>query len=390
MRIREHRGVNLSVVGLGCYGLSGAYGPPRPRRFTRVLDRAIELGVNYIDTAPTYGDAERLVGRAIAGRRDAVFLATKIAVASDGKADLSRKAIRASCEESLARLGTDRVDLLQIHYDDPRVAIEDAIDSVETLLREGKIRFYGLAHIPAERAAAYARIGRCFSIQMELSALARQSETTLLPLCRRHRLLGVAFSATARGLLTGRVPGRRGFATGDIRRIDPLFQRERMVSGRRIAEEMARIGRAHGRSPAQLAIAWALSRPGIGVVLTGASRIEHLEENVAAADWAPPQATMRALEEFLDRELEWVLGEQRSAIRSILTRPLPSDPEAAFADLIYAMETSVDGGLAREEDLLPVFRDLYALRGLRDPSLFPRFERLRARLSELAGFSVSS
>lgn len=390
MRSCEHRGVTLSAIGIGCYGLAGAYGRPRPRGFTGVIRRAMELGITYFDTAASYGDAERILGRAVAGRRDAVFLATKIGVGAGGKADLSRGAVRRSCTESLRRLGTDRIDLLQVHFDDPRRSPEEIVDALEELVRDGMIRFYGIAHLSADRAAALVEAGRPFSIQMELSAVARQSESTLLPLCRRRHLAGVAFSVTGRGLLTGRVPGRRGFPEEDIRRIDPLFQRERLASGLRIAAELARMGRERGCSAAQIAIAWVLSRPGIQVALTGPSRLAHLEENARAGDLSLSADAVQAVDRLLHREEETLRVAQAHAVRAILTAPLPSDPEAAFTDLVYAMEASIDQDLAREEDLLPLFRDLYALRGLRDPSLAPRFERVRRQLCGLSGLAIPS
>jgi aryl-alcohol dehydrogenase-like predicted oxidoreductase len=196
---RLHRGVRLSEIGVGCYALSGVYGPKDTAEFQRMIRRAHELGVNYFDTAAAYGDAEQLLGAAVAPFRQDLFLATKIATGADGVASLTRAAVRHSCEQSLARLQTDFIDLLLVHFDDPQTPVAETTAALAELVAEGKIRHYGVSHLPQERLLAYLQTGDIFAVMMELSAVARDASARLLPLCRQYGAAGSAFSITGRG-----------------------------------------------------------------------------------------------------------------------------------------------------------------------------------------------
>jgi aryl-alcohol dehydrogenase-like predicted oxidoreductase len=367
MHTRTHDRLNVSVIGLGCYGLSGAYGPPDVAGYVRTLRRGHELGVTFYDTAPAYGDAERVLGDAVAPFRDEVVLATKIGMKQGARSSLAPDDIRASCEASLRRLRTDRIDLFQIHFDDPATPAADVIGALDELKQAGKILCYGLGHLSPERAVAFLTQGTVATILLELSAVAVESRNTLLPLCTRYGAAAIAFSVTGRGLLTGAYgPGHR-FTSEDIRALDPLFQRERFASGLRVAARLSEIGSRYGRTAAQVAIAWVLAQSHVLCALTGPSKVAHLEENLAAADWLFPPEELAALDAELEAERRGMAEAQVASVRHILTHPLPAEPVAAFVDLVYALETALQLGWVSEEQILPTFQALFELRGCADP-----------------------
>jgi aryl-alcohol dehydrogenase-like predicted oxidoreductase len=380
IKYRLHKEERLSEIGVGCYALSGVYGRKDPAEFQRMIRRAYELGVNYFDTAAAYGDAEQLLGTAVAPFRQEIFLATKIAAGADGTASLSRAAVCRSCEHSLARLQTEIIDLLLVHFDDPQTPVAETVAALDELVQEGKIRHYGVSHLPQERIAAYLQTGDVFAVMMELSAVARESAVRLLPLCRQYSAAGIAFSVTGRGLLTGRFQQETAFPPGDIRRLDPLFQRERLASARRVAGKLADLGQRYGKSPAQTAIAWVLAQPGIVCALTGPSKIAHLEENVGGSDWSLAAADQDELKQFLRGEDVWLAAAQRQSVTHILTTPLPADPQQAFVDLVYALETAVLLAIVTEADIMPLFQELFGLRQTLDDTAPPQLITIQQKL----------
>ena len=285
MNYRQHRGVRISEIGLGCYGLGGAYGPANVPAYEKVIQRAFDMGVNYFDTAAAYGNAEELLGKAIAPFRSDVFISTKIAVNNDGQSSLTAQTIRTSCDNSLKALRTDYIDLLQIHYDDPYAGIEEVLGTMEALVMSGKIRRYGIGHLPLNKLTAYCDAGDLFSVMIELNAVAREARDYILPKCRDKGIAALAFSVTGRGMLSGRYrPGHR-FPEDDIRRIDPLFQRERWRGALRVRDRLAHVGLRYGKTAIQMGIAWVLAQPGVTVALTGPSSVLHLAENLAISGW---------------------------------------------------------------------------------------------------------
>jgi aryl-alcohol dehydrogenase-like predicted oxidoreductase len=380
LRYRVHRGESLSEIGVGCYALSGVYGRKDPAEFQRMIQRAYELGVNYFDTAAAYGDAEQLLGAAIAPFRPEIFLATKIAASDDGTASLTRAAVYRSCEQSLARLQTEVIDLLLVHFDDSQTPVAETVTALDELVQAGKIRHYGLSHLPQERVAAYLQTGNIFAVMMELSAVARESTAHLLPLCRQYGAAGIAFSVTGRGLLTGRFQQEVAFNPGDIRRLDPLFQRERLVSARRVASKLAGLGERYGKTPAQTAVAWTLAQPGIVCALTGPSTVAHLEENVGGSGWSLAAADQDELKQLLRDEDAWLAGAQRQSVKHILTTPLPADPQQAFVDLVYAVETAVLLAIVTETDIMPLFQELFSLRRTLDDNALLQLTTIQQKL----------
>jgi aryl-alcohol dehydrogenase-like predicted oxidoreductase len=381
MQYRKHQNDMISEIGVGCYALSGAYGHKDPDDFKQVLRRAYELGVNFFDTADTYGDqAEQLLGEAIKPFRQDVHIASKVGIREGVKPNLSAEYIKRACAASLERLQIETIDLYQVHFDDPDTPVEETLSGLEELAAAGMIRHFGLGHLATQRVKEYIVHGNIFSVLMELSGVARGSRDDLLPLCREHNIGAIAFSVTGRGILTGKIGKESVFEAGDIRVLDPLFQRSRFISALRIANKFEEVGSRHGKTPVQTAIAWVLSQPGIICALTGPSTIPHLEENVAASGWQLGSEDLEKLEACFEREDEWLFERESLSIRRILIGELDPDPTQAFTDLIYAIEASLLLGLSSEGDMMPTFMELFELRDeLSDPTK-PKLKTIQEEL----------
>lgn len=382
MEYREHRGLTLSEVGVGGYALAGAYGPVDRGEFLTLLRRAHARGVTVFDTAGTYGDAETVLGEAVRPFRDEVMLATKVGSPEGAPPSLRPEAVQAACRRSLERLGTDRIDLLQVHFDDPATPVEDTVATLESLRDEGLIRHYGVGHLPAARVARYLEVGDPFSILMELSAVARDSRRSLLPLCSGSGPVAIAFSTTGRGLLSGTIGPGTAFEEGDIRHFDPLFQKARFASGLRIAGRFGTLARSLGMTPAQAAIAWVLAQPGVACALTGPRRLDHLQENLGGSGRRLPGEALTALEGLFAEEEAALAAEEGTTVDAILDGPSPADPVAAFRDLIYAVETAVGLGMVTEDAIRPALFELWPLQEhLAEAG--PALEEIRGRLRGL-------
>jgi aryl-alcohol dehydrogenase-like predicted oxidoreductase len=377
---RFHQGETLSEIGMGCYAVSGAYGARDPEAFVSLLGQAYERGVTFFDTAAIYGPAEEILGRAVAPFRHRVWIATKVGTREDGQRDCSAEQVVASCEQSLRRLGTDYIDLYQVHFDDPDTPVEETVGALEQLKAAGKIRYYGIGHLPTARMEGYFSTGQVFSALVELSAVARGARERIVPLCRQHGVAVIAFSTTGRGLLTGQMGPETAFEEGDIRRVDPLFQRERLASGLRIAQKLGALGDKVGKTPAQVAIAWVLAQPGVVCALTGPSTLAHLEENLGGSGWTIDQADLAALGLFFAQEDVRLHREQMASLRAILGQPL--HPAKAFADLVYLLETLVETGFATEHEILAIFHQLWSLEGRHDAAALKQMQAIQAALRE--------
>jgi aryl-alcohol dehydrogenase-like predicted oxidoreductase len=387
MEYRTHDGVELSEIGVGLYALTGVYGKKDEQRFRKMLMKAYEEGVTFFDTAEAYGNAESVLGETVHSYRDDVVIATKVGMREGVEPNLSESSVRNACEDSLKRLNTDYIDLYQVHFDDPKTPVEETIGVLDDLIAEGKIRHYGVGHLPREKVEKYCKKGAIFSVLMELSAVSRRSLTTLLPLCRAHEAGGIAFSATGRGILTGRFNKTAHFEPGDIRNIDPLFQREHFESALRITDACRRIAKHHEKSTVQVALAWVLQQPGIICALTGPSSDSHLQENCGASGWSLSREDMRELETLFKREDAWMKVQQLHTIESILSEPLPTDLRKAFRDLLYVLETSVTAELTSEQEIMPLFHDLFSARKNEDHDLLAV---LQETLTDVVGSSSDS
>jgi aryl-alcohol dehydrogenase-like predicted oxidoreductase len=349
-----------------------------------MLLHAVHAGVTFFDTADTYGDlAEELLGEVVRPYRHLVRLATKVGIRGGQKPDLSRKAVFQACEGSLRRLQTDCIDLYQVHFDDPSTPVAETVGALQDLARAGKIRKYGIGHLPLERIRAYLKTGQVFSGQFELSAVAREARAELLPLLQAHHTGLIAFSVTGRGLLAGGYPDQPVFEPGDIRAIDPLFQRERWASALRTAEKFAVLGRLVGKSSVQVAIAWVLAQPGVLCALTGPSTAAHLAENLGGSGWTIDQEHLAALETFFAGEDQRLRAEQVKTVQELLTSALPPDPAQAIQDLIYTIETAITAGWADQEEVMPLFLEVLQVRKNPGEDPLGSLEKLRQELGRL-------
>jgi len=286
-------GPAVCPIGLGCMGMSEFYGDGDRERSIRTIRRALELGVTLFDTADVYGQGEneRLLGEALGADRDRVVIATKFALVRDEAGrftgvDGSPGYVRRACEASLRRLGTDTIDLLQLHRVDPDTPIEETVGAMRELAEAGKVRQIGLSEVSADthrRAAATASIA---SIQSEYSLLERAVEAEVLPACDRLDAAFLAFAPLMRGLIARRFTRVEELDPSDTRRRGryPRLEGEALEANLRLARLVWEIADGRGVPPSQVALAWLLERSPAVIPIPGAKRVEHLEQNVGALE----------------------------------------------------------------------------------------------------------
>jgi aryl-alcohol dehydrogenase-like predicted oxidoreductase len=286
-------GLEVSRLGLGCMGMSAFYAGAGTddAESIRTIQRALDLGVDFIDTAEIYGPFinEELVGRAIAGRRDEVVLATKFGVVSHrhGGArgiDSTPANIRVAVEGSLRRLGTDHIDLYYQHRVDPVTPIEDTVGFLSELVGEGKIKHIGLSEAAPETIRRAHAVHPVTALQTEYSLWTRDPEAEILPLVRDLGIGFVAYSPLGRGFLTGQIRSRQELESGDFRNDNPRFAEGNLEQNLRIVEDVEAVAAESAASPAQVALAWLLAQGDDIVPIPGTKHVSRLEANVAAAD----------------------------------------------------------------------------------------------------------
>ena len=306
------QGLEVSALGLGCMGMSQAYGAPEERderEAIATIHRAVELGVTWFDTAEIYGPYvnEELLARGLGGRRDRVVIATKFGFRIDangtvGGLDSRLEHIREAVEGSLRRLKTDRIDLLYQHRVDPAVPIEDVVGVMAELVRAGKVRFLGLSEAGEGTIRRAHAVHPIAALQSEYSLWERNLEARIIPALRELEIGLVPFAPLGRGFLTGAVKRAEEYAAGDFRRNDPRYQGENFDANMRAAAAVRMLAAHRGLTPGQVALAWLLHKGPDVVPIPGTKRRSYLEENVAAAAVALSADEMAVLDAALAQE----------------------------------------------------------------------------------------
>jgi aryl-alcohol dehydrogenase-like predicted oxidoreductase len=291
MRTLGPRGPQVSEIGLGCMGMSAFYGATDEHESVATIHRALELGCNFLDTSDMYGPHtnEELVGRAIAGRRPEVFLATKFGIKLDmgppprRSVDGSPAYVREACEASLRRLDVDHIDLYYQHRVDPNTPIEETVGAMAELVKEGKVRHLGLSEAGPQTIRRAHAVHPITAVQSEYSLWTRDPEQEVIPTLAELGIGLVAYSPLGRGFLSGRFSSPEELDEGDFRRYGPRFRGENLEHNRDLAAQVKELAGAKEIKPGQLALAWVLSQGEHIVPIPGTKRRTYLEENLAAA-----------------------------------------------------------------------------------------------------------
>ncbi len=295
----------VSAIGLGCMSLSHAYGPPPPREQARqVLEGALDAGYTFFDTAAVYGIGhnETLVGEVLGPRRKYFVLASKCGLTNGDKRELNGRPeiLKATCEGSLKRLGTDVIDLYYLHRWDKRVPIEESVGALSELVAEGKIRTIGLSEVSADTLRRAHAVHPITAVQTEYSPWTRNPEIAVLDACRDLGVAFVAFSPVGRGFLAGGVPDPNALSDGDFRKEMPRFQGEAFAANLKLYKAFAALAAEAGCTPAQLCLAWLLAKDPIIVPIPGTTSPDHMAENAKAAEVKLSAETMAKVESLVN------------------------------------------------------------------------------------------
>ncbi len=303
-------GPELTLIGLGAWAIGGSWkfgwGPSDETESIHTIQRALDLGINWIDTAAVYGlgRSETVVGKAIAARRDNVFIATKCGLVWDDNGrvwnDISPESIRREAEASLKRLNTDVIDLYQIHWPFANQSEARAWQEMARLKKEGKVRYIGVSNFDVELMKKCQAIAPIDSLQPPYNLLQRDIEAEILPYCWEQGIGVIPYSPMRSGLLSGRFDRSRLHPT-DWRAKNPAFNEPQLSENLNMVQELGQIAQEYGKTVGQLAVAWVLAQPGISSAIVGARKVEQVEENVKAANWSMENDVLRAIQRVLEQ-----------------------------------------------------------------------------------------
>ena len=304
-----HSTLNVHRIGLGCMGMSEFYGSFHDGESIKTLHKAIDLGVNFFDTADMYGSGanERLLGKAFKDRSDDVILATKFAVLRGPNGEftgLSGKPeyIRRACDQSLQNLGVEAIDLYYMHRKDPEVEIEEIVGTMADLVKQGKVKYIGLCEVDPETLRRAHAVHPITALQTEYSLWSREPEQELFDVCEELGITFVAYSPLGRGFLTGAIKSRADLEKGDWRLDQPRFTDEAIKENLKFVEVVDRIAQSKGVSKAQVALAWVLSQNDEITTIPGTRKVHRLEENLGAFNVELTQTDLALIEEDMPAE----------------------------------------------------------------------------------------
>ena len=314
-RVFGRTGMQTTPVGFGAWAIGGGdwqfgWGDQDDANSIAAIHRALDLGINWIDTAAVYGlgHSEEVVGLAIKGRSERPYIFTKCSRVADGQGgitdSLKAGSIRRECEASLRRLGVDMIDLYQIHWPRPDEDIEEGWSTLATLQAEGKVRHIGVSNFNVEQMRRAQAIAPIDSLQPPYSMLRREIESGILPFCQEHNIAVIVYSPMQSGLLSGAMTRERAASlpVNDWRRNNPEFQEPRLSQNLRLVELLAQIGAPHGRSSGEVAIAWTLRHPGVTAAIVGARCADQVDGIVGSADFRLDERDITRIEDFLRTE----------------------------------------------------------------------------------------